>query len=81
MEAHRDLVGRIRLALDPRLRIVKQLAQGQGNLMEGNPKIAFARPEPARPPPYIAEHPPVQLLDEFLAQRITTAVERPILRA
>jgi hypothetical protein len=35
----------------------------------------------ARPPPYVAEHPPVQLLDEFLAQRITTAVERPILRA
>lgn len=29
----------------------------------------------------LLEHPPVQLLDELLAQRITTAVERPILRA
>jgi hypothetical protein len=81
MEAHRDLVGRICLVLDPRLGVVKQLAQGHGNLVERNPEIALARPELARPPPYVAEHPAVQLLDEFLAQRITTAVERPILRA
>ncbi len=81
MEAHRDLVGRICLVLDPRLGVVKQLAQGHGNLVERNPEIALALPELARPPPYVAEHPAVQLLDEFLAQRITTAVERPILRA
>lgn len=78
MEAHRNLVGRIRPVLDPRPGIVKQLAQGHGNLMEHNPEIAFAHPEPTRPPPYVAEHPPVQFLNEFLAQRIATAVERPV---
>jgi hypothetical protein len=81
MEAHRDLVGRICPVLDPRLGVVKQLPQGHGNLVERNPKIAFALPELACPSPYVAEHPPVQLLDKLLAQRITTAVERPILRA
>src|SRR5579863_6908129 len=81
MEANRDLVGRICLVLDPRLGVVKQMVQGHWNLVERNPEIAFARPELARPPPYVAEHPPVQLLDELLGQRITTSVERPILRA
>ena len=81
MEAHRDLVRWICLVLDPRPRVVEQLAQGHGNLMERNPEIAFAHPEPSCPPPYVAEHPPVQILDEFLAQRITAAIERPVLRA
>src|SRR5580704_2074163 len=81
MEAHRDLVGWIRPVLDPRPGVVKQLAQRDRNLMEHNPEIAFAHPELARPPPYVAEHPPVQILYEFLAQRITTAIERPVLRA
>src|SRR5580692_478211 len=64
MEAHRDLVGRIRPVLDPRPGVVKQLAQRDGNLMEYNPEIAFAHPELAGPPPYVAEHPPVQILYE-----------------
>jgi len=59
MEADRDLVRWICLVLDPRLGVVKQLAQGHGNLLERNPEIAFARPELASPPPYVAEQPPV----------------------
>ncbi len=80
MEAHRDLVGRICPLLDPRLRVVEQLPQRDGSFIEGNPEIAFARPEVTRPPPYIAEHPPVQVLHEFLAQRITAAVEPRVKR-
>ena len=59
MEADRDLVRWICLVLDPGLGVVKQLTQGHRNLVERNPEIAFARPELARPPPYVAEHPPV----------------------
>src|SRR5580658_1730617 len=41
MEAHRDLVGRICLVLDPCLGVVKELAQGHGNLVERDLGIAF----------------------------------------
>jgi len=55
MEAHRDLIGRICLVLDPRLGVVNQMAQGHGNLVERNSEITFARPELACPPPYVLE--------------------------
>jgi len=42
VEAHRDLVGRVCLVLDPRLGVVKQPAQHNGNLIERNPEIPFS---------------------------------------
>src|ERR1700691_595286 len=80
MEAHCDLIGRIALVADPRLGLVEQLAQGHGNLVKRNPEIAFARPELSGPTPYVAEHAPVQALDELLVQRIAAAAQRPILQ-
>src|ERR1019366_2271158 len=54
MEAHRDLIGRIRGVFDPRFGVVKQLAQGYRNLPIGNPYITIAAPEPPGPAPYVA---------------------------
>jgi hypothetical protein len=81
MEAHRDLVARIGFVFDPRLGIVQQMAQSYGNLKEGNPDITFGGSELPGPAPYVAEHLPVQVFDEFLGQQIAAAVERPRLRA
>src|ERR1700722_13118197 len=68
------------LVLDPRLRVIDQAAQCNGNFMECNSEIAFAHSEFAGPPPNVTEHASVQILYEFLAKRITMAVERPVLR-
>src|ERR1019366_1603515 len=51
MEAHCDLVGRICLVFDAGLGVVEQLAQGYGNLVEGNAEIAFTCPELSGPAP------------------------------
>jgi hypothetical protein len=49
MEAKRDLFGRICLVLDPRLGVVKLVAQRHGNLVNrnivGHPMLSFTNPD------------------------------------
>src|ERR1700729_3982714 len=82
MQAHGDFVGRIGSKLDPGLAVLEQLAEFHRNEPVIHPDIALARSELAGPPPYIPEHPLMQVLDEFLVQQIAPpAAESPVLRA
>ena len=77
METHRDLIRRISVVRYPGFGIVQQLAQGDWNFPVVYPDVAFGGPELSRPAPDVAEHPPVQVPDEFLAQQIAAAAECP----
>ena len=46
---------------------MEQLAQRYRDLKVFNPEVALAGPEFSSPPPYVAEHLPVQVLHEFFA--------------
>lgn len=81
MKTHRDLVGRVHLVINPRFHVVEKLAQRHRDLVVRDPDVAFADPEVTRPSPHVAEHAAMEVLDEFLAQQIAAARERPVLRA
>ena len=57
------------------------MANSHRNFVKWNPEIALACPKLTGPAPYVTEHASVQLLDEFLGQRITVTAERPVLGA
>src|ERR1035438_7339149 len=81
MEAQRDFIGWIRVVFDPCFGVVEQLAQRYWNLQVIDSDVTLAGPEFSGPAPYVAEHLPVQVFDEFLAQQIAAATERPFLGA
>jgi len=81
MEAHRDLVGRVRLVIDPGFHVVEKLAQRHRNLVVRDPDVAFSGPEVAGPSPDFSEHTLVEVLDKFLGQQLAATGEGPVLRA
>jgi hypothetical protein len=65
--------------LDPHPRIVKQHAQRGGDFPVVDADVLLGCAEGASPAPYIAEHLPVQVVNEFLAEQVTPAAMGPTL--
>src|ERR1035441_7573777 len=80
MKAHRDFVRRIGLEFDPRFAVVQQPAQFCRYQPVIDSDISLGGPEPSSPTPHVAEHVPMQALDEFFAQQVAATGERPLLR-
>src|SRR5947208_8987189 len=80
MKSHGDFVGWIGSEFDPGSAVVEQSAQLHRYQPVVNPDIPLTGPELACPPPHVAQHLPMQVLDESFAQQIAPPAERPPLR-
>src|SRR5450432_1717946 len=80
MEANRDFVGRIDLLVDPDFHVIEKHAQLYWDLPMVDSDVPWAGSKATRPPPHVAEHVFVQVLNEFLDKYVEpSSPRRPFL--